>query len=341
MKIHHYFFCLLFCYCCTNCTNSNQSNIDSDFPISSNLTPKDSINLEEKGLLLPFSVTSFDSCFIFSNIRVENRLSIIDKQNNKLINTAYIGDGPNEIIQYLPVSNNDNKFLFADRVRGKIFELELKNDYTYKQIIQINDSINRFYSLAMLDSTSIIGTGMFDKGRFLIYNITNDTYKYEEKYPNNRDTHSLLPYQKAALFAGTLIGVHPDKNKFVAAYKGLIDFYTINKNQKLSPIMHKNYHFPLFSIPEKGPVIAHKKEGITGFLSLSYNSSYIYLLYSNTSLLEKGSSTFSSNIILVYNWDGIPIKRYILSNNVLSIYIENNTIWGIGENHKYLYKYEF
>lgn len=339
MKLYHYIYALFLCYCLADCADNKQSHVNKDFPLSSNLAPNDSIDLEAMGLLLPFSVTSFDSCFIFSNVRVENRLSIVDKRNGKVVNTAYVGDGPDEILQYLPVGSNENKFLFADRVKGKIYDLELSGDYTYRQVMQLNDSINRFYSMAVLDSTTIIGTGMFDKGRFLIYNTTTGISIYEEEYPSNREIEPLLPYQKAALFAGTLIAVHPSKEKFVAAYKGLIDFYAITENQLLTSVAHKNYHFPLFSIPEKGPVIAHKKEEITGFLSLSYDSSYVYLLYSNTSLLEKGSSTFSGNIVLVYDWEGTPIKRYVLKNDILSIYVENNVIWGVGENHKYLYKY--
>ena len=262
----------------------------------------------------------------------------MESKNNEVINTAHIGNGPNEIIQYLPVSNNMSEFLFADRIKGKIFKLDL-NSYEYKQIIQINESINRFYSLAMLDSTSIIGTGMFEQGRFLIYNIADSTYVYEYEYPSNKDIQPLQPYQKAALYAGTLIGVHPDKNKFVAAYKGLIDFYNIDESYNLSSSAHRYYHFPQFAIPKEGPVIAHKKEEAVGFLSLAYDASYVYLLYASSSLLGKGSSAYTSNTILVYNWEGMPVKRYVLNHSVIFIHVSNNMLWCIGENHKYLYKY--
>ena len=335
---HSYLIILLYFLCLTNCTDKGLSDIDTDFPMSSVIMSADSINLEEKGLLLPFSVSYIDSCFIFSNIRIKDRLSIWNQKTNEVINTAHIGNGPNEIIQYLPVSNNMSEFLFADRIKGKIFKLDL-NSYEYKEIIQINESINRFYSLAMLDSTSIIGTGMFEQGRFLIYNIADSTYVYEDEYSSNKDIQPLQPYQKAALYAGTLIGVHPDKNKFVAAYKGLIDFYNIDESYNLSPSAHRYYHFPQFAIPEEGPVIAHKKEEAVGFLSLSYDSSYVYLLYSGSSLLDKGSSAYTGNIILVYNWEGMPVKRYVLNHSVISIHINNNMLWCIGENHKYLYKY--
>lgn len=335
---HSYLIILLYFLCFTNCTDKGLSDIDTDFPTNSVIMSADSINLEEKGLLLPFSVSYIDSCFIFSNIRIKDRLSIWNQKNNEVINTAHIGNGPNEIIQYLPVSNNMSEFLFADRIKGKIFKLDLHR-YEFKQIIQINESINRFYSLAMLDSTSIIGTGMFEQGRFLIYNIADSTYVYEGEYPSNKDIQPLQPYQQAALYAGTLIGVHPDKNKFVAAYKGLIDFYNIDKFYNLSSSVNRYYHFPQFAIHQEGPVIAHKKEEAVGFLSLAYDASYVYLLYASSSLLDKGSSAYASNTILVYNWEGMPVKRYVLNHNVISIHVSNNMLWCIGENHKYLYKY--
>lgn len=319
---------------------NNSKDINSDFPVSIQLKAVDSIDLENLGLLLPFSVTDFDSCFIFSNIRSKNRVSILNKENHQLTDVIHIGEGPNEIIQYLPINNNDNDFLFIDRIRGKMFKLNLNGDYSHQLITEFNDSINRFYSLAKIDSIHIIGTGFFDKGRFAIYNIKDHSFKYSENYPINRDINNLTKFQQAALFAGTLIGVHPDGNKLVAAHKGLIDFYTINKDQTLNLVNQKYYHFPLFAIPENGPIIAHKKEEITGFLSLCYDSSYVYLLYSNTSFYEKGSETFSGNKIFIYSWDGTPTKCYTLDHDLLSISIKGQNLLGIEKNHRYLYQYK-
>ena len=76
-----------------------------------------------------------------------------------------------------------------------------------------------------------------------------------------------------------------------------------------------------------------------GLSDIDTDLSYVYLLYSGSSLLDKESSAYTSNIVLVYNWEGIPVKRYVLDHSVISIYIRNNMLWCIGENHKYLYKY--
>lgn len=325
----------------TSC-HSDDNKLDLDFPISTKIIATNSTNLEELGLLLSYNVQSFDSCFIFGNIRSENHISILNKQTHKVINTAYVGHGPNELIQFISVKNNDNKYIFADRVRGRVFELDFDEEYSRNLIFQFSDSINRFFSLIKFDSNSYIGTGMFEAGRFLLYNGDDNTYYHLGEYPQNEDIRQLNSYQKAALFAGTFIGVHPKGNKLISAYKGLLDFYSITSNKKLLNIASKYYHFPLFGIPDNnsGLVIASRRENITGFLSLSYNALYVYLLYSNTSFLEKLDDTFSSNIVLVFDWNGNPIKKYDLDNNLLSIDIDGDTLWGVSADHSHLYKYE-
>ena len=128
----------------------------------------------------------------------------------------------------------------------------------------------------------------------------------------NEDIKKLDPYQQSALYAGTLIAVSPNKKHFVAAYNGLVDFYSMDKDYDLSPRQQKYYHYP----------------------------SYVYLLYSSSSLVSAGNTTFSANTILVYNWDGIPVKRYELDNYLLSINIDkDHNLWGVDKDHTYLYKY--
>ena len=323
---------------CIGCNKDKISDLKKDFPTMELITAIDSIDLESKGLLLPFNVRSFDSCFVFSNIRTKNNVTILNRYNSEVKDLLYSGEGPNEILQYIPIQNNQNEFLFADRVRGKVFKLNL-SDYTHSLLFEFPDTINRFFSLATIDTTTMIGTGLFDKGRFLFVNKKDDTYRYMCTYPENHEISSLSDYQKSALFAGTLIAVSPSADRFVAAYKGLIDFYQLERKGELSLIKHKYYHFPLFGIPEKGPVIAHKKSETTGFLSLGYDSNMIYLLYSNSSFQEKGAETFSGNTLLTFNWNGNPIKKYVLDKYLLSIHVEKDTIWGVSANHNKLYKY--
>lgn len=326
--------------CNTSCTLKEQLvSLENDFPDFVNVSIVDSINLETNGLFLPYSVFCFDSCFVFTNIRTKNVVTTLDRNSNNTMEVLSIGEGANEVLQFIPVLNNEKRFLFADRVRKKIFELNLHNEYNHTELLQFNDSINRFFSLAKINATTVIGTGIFDKGRFLIYDLVSHNCSYFGNYPENEDVSSLNPYQKAALYAGTQTGIHPNGEQFVLIYNGLIDFYRINSQNIGIHVQAKYYHFPLFAIPSNGPVIAHRKEEKKGFISICNNSKYIYLLYSDTSLREKGSEAYSGNKIFVFDWSGKPIKYYQLDRNILSISMDDDFIWGIDVNHSFLAKY--
>lgn len=341
MRIYYLtFLFVLSCYC-SSCIRNKQMTIESDFTISTKLIAKDSINLEEKGLLLPYAIWNFDSCFVFGNIRSENHISILNKKTNKVTNTAYVGNGPNEIIQLIHVGTNRNQFLFADRVKAKIYELELSEDYLHKEIYQFPDTFtHKLFSLTELDEEHFIGTGAFEKGRFVIYNKKDNSYKFTGKYPEDESTSLLTPSQTYMMYSGTLIGKNPSNNKFIAVKAGVMEFYTILKNNDLKLTMKRYYHFPLFNIVGDRGLVVYKKENVNGFQSLSYDSSYIYLLYCNSTKADKGADAFCGNIILVYDWDGNPIKRYDLEHYLRSIDMKNNTLWGVNDNHNYLYKYE-
>lgn len=317
---------------------NKKDNLETDFQLVEHLSTKDSINLEKLGILSPADVTYRDSIFIFSNFHNQKHISILNKSNFKLNTIVNRGEGLNEILHYMPVQSQDQKFLFLDRLKGTLFELQSSDNYN--KIAQFNNSIGRFYTLSQIDSNVYIGTGMFERNRFLIYDTSNHKYKFIGDYPQNKEISSLNNYQKSALYARSFIGIQPYGNTIVVTHNGLIDFYTIDKDWNLSLKACRYYHFPEFSIPEKGPIIAHKKEGLTGVISSCYNSEYIYLLYSKTSLLEKGSDTFTSNTILVFNWDGTPIKQYVLDNDVRSICIEGNNIWAISGDFSFLCQYK-
>ena len=177
------------------------------------------------GVLSPADVTSIDSMFIFSNFYNQKHISILNKSNFKLNTIVNRGEGLNEILHYMPVQSQEQKFLFLDRLKGALFELQSSDNYN--KIAQFNNTIGRFYTLSQIDSNVYIGTGMFERNRFLIYDTSNHKYKFVGDYPQNKEISSLNNYQKSALYARSFIGIQPYGNTIVVTHNGLIDFYTI------------------------------------------------------------------------------------------------------------------
>ncbi len=68
-----------------------------------------------------------------------------------------------------------------------------------------------------------------------------------------------------------------------------------------------------------------------GYINLSATSKYIYALYSDKKFFEKGRK---SNVILVFDWDGNAIQKYILDTDAYYIAVDdtNQTVYAAVKN---------
>ena len=76
----------------------NCARVSNDFDKETLLVRTDSINLEDIGILNPVYLSITDSFFVIQNRGTEENLSIINKKDLTIINTAKKGNGPNEIV---------------------------------------------------------------------------------------------------------------------------------------------------------------------------------------------------------------------------------------------------
>lgn len=323
-----------------NCARVS-NDIKYDFDKETLLVRTDSINLEDIGILNPVYLSITDSFFVIQNRGTEENLSIINKKDLTIINTAKKGNGPNEIVQFIPVENNRNNVItFADRAQKKLYSIrsEGENKILINEI-SFKDETPRFFSLNELNDSIFIFTGMLSEGRFGIYNTTNNSIRYTADYPQNDESKHLKFPHIAALYSGTQIGINTNGYSFAAIYNGLLDIYNMDANGVIQKTKSVHYHYPKFNILENGPIIGNSKETKEGFRSITCDSTYIYLLYSGKSMREYDVEAFNGNEIYVYNWQGDPVKSYVTDSDLMSICVNNGIMWGLEKNGVYLYTY--
>jgi hypothetical protein len=325
--------------CVTGCVNN--SDILSRFPKQIELAISDSVNLEELNILRAISVVRLDSLFIFSNFGISANISILNKHNNHITEAINTGDGPKEVVSYIFVRNNrKNQFAYADRIKKKLFSLNYVNDeITITEELQMDDAIRQLFCLVELNSETLIGTGFFTEGRFIVYNKTNNRFFYDGIYPENEVIKNISPRHKAALYNGSRIGIHPNGKKFAIMYSGLLDIYEQISEMEIKLTKANHYFFPKFMANETGHVIVYSKDSRQGFLDISCDNQYIHLLYSDKIYEDLQSGAFCGNIVTVFDWTGNPLEMYRLNRNVRSLFVEKDTIWTIDSNYSTLYKY--
>ncbi len=158
-----------------------------------------------------------------------------------------------------------------------------------------------------------------------MYNI-NKELLIEKDSPNK----DILP--KGTLNNQVFFVSHPNKNLmayfyFKSAINGIIKlknddfdidefFYWSTSNEEIKSGNKTN--------------IIHKKEELNGFISATADSKYIYALYSgkemgNLKSMEELMQAYLSKTIYVFDWNGIPVQKYELDQEVRSIAINEKT----------------
>ena len=91
-------------------------------------------------------------------------------------------------------------------------------------------------------------------------------------------------------------------------------------------------YFPAKVQTGKSSVVTFSKNGKIGFCDIASDDNYIYLLYSGRVRGEAGAKANHCQHILVYDWNGKPIKHILLEKPLFSMKYNAslNRIYGIG-----------
>ncbi|SIT14379.1 BF3164 family lipoprotein [Belliella pelovolcani] len=252
---------------------------------------------------------------IVSDPNSEKHFKIIGLSNEAFLGSfGRIGNGPCEIqfpasIQILNESssvigvNNRKNFgyreIFLDEnqfnsMKDSCLKDYGKFDYNYQKIIK-------------LDEKNLVGTGLFEQ-RFALSSIDNGSIISEfGKYPFEEELSQYDHNVLAMAYQGEIIK-HPKKPLFISTSINSFNFdiIALNTDNSLSVIAQKHYWSPLFNGVSGNAIQATMtSDNKKGCLSTTVTEKYIYILYSGKSRKEGG---VDSNTILVYDWEGKPVK---------------------------------
>lgn len=344
--IRNLFFLLLIPVLFSSC--KEQALLFDDFGTMESLDVTDSIRLEKYGILNPHYIYCKDSFLIFNSMRGKQEIQLLDLTTRNVYEYSVIGQGKNEMAHYWTVCNEHPcSYEFVDNQRGYVYGVNLdslrQNPATRYELLYslpIDEGVHFFRFLET--QKYIVGIGILHGGRFGVYEKQTYSYKEQMTYPTNEDIDKLANPYKGALFSRTLLASDMQGKKMVAGCFGLLDFYTISEQGDISLEKSNHYHFPLFEANlAGGGAIAYKKEDITGITGLVADGKYVYALYSDKTFGNDGESAYNASHLLVFDWNGMPVKHYRLSKDLYGISLCGNRIYGLSrEKEPIVYCYD-
>ncbi len=318
------------------CNKSNPDDPLEHFNMSavSKLRPSSVIDLEQFDILKPVGVVKQDSKYYIREKNNENIFTEINFVTKKKINGVNIGNGPGDILSIGGFQNRDNKILIYDINKNTIFQIthNQHSRLTLEKFHKINYE-KELFILSYADST-IIASGIFEDYWLSCLNFTDELLSFID-FPSFTEIEHIPGLQKSILFLSTHTSFSPNGKKLVAATQslGVISFYEITNHNKLIEKKEIKYFPPIFTVKERGNIAYDRKSKI-GFCALDSDDKYVYALYSGRTFEKAGMESHYCEHLLVYNWDGVPVKYYHLEIPLFSMKFdkEKNTIYGIGYN---------
>lgn len=180
-----------------------------------------------------------------------------------------------------------------------------------------------FSQLIPLNDSTFLGAGTYQsKYQYLLFDNQNRILDYDVKVYNAED-EAFYSYTVYLSNQGSLVK-HPTQAKFAYAlnFSSNIDFIEI-VNDKIKQVKSLRLGNPVYrpNIDATGKfhTVDFAEETITGYVNLCATEKFVYALYSNKKVF---ANQRRGQYIMIFDWEGNPVKKYDLDTNVYSIAVD-------------------
>jgi hypothetical protein len=329
-------FILLFISCSPKKTTS--SEIDLIFPKEISLTSSIFINHS----ILPYSDIRLlhDSLILLITAMDEFDYLFFDIKNTKQVHSfGRKGHGPGEYFMPSVVinqSNNTDKFkiIMANRIDSYNLDSLLNTNEYLPNSIKI-ENCPFFNNVTEVIPETYVGIGFFEQGMYGLIKDDKFMGTYLE-YPFNEQYENIPNSFMGDVYQG-YIQSQPNGTRIVAAFfnAGLIQFLNLD-DKGLSLVNQIITYLPQINIITVG---GGAKTGVAaygtprGYTGLAVTSNYVYAIYSGIiPESNKELDSFYGNNLLVFDWDGTPLIRFVLNERISGLVVDEKDMFAYSLN---------
>ncbi|SJZ34010.1 BF3164 family lipoprotein [Sediminibacterium ginsengisoli] len=301
------------------------------FPASSDLAET---RLMDAELQTPQSMTIYrDSLLLVMNNLNTNphHIRVFDIAGKKAVNNLFpAGSKKGGTMAFMSFGISDslvwvfdvakNGFITAniDSVLKSNGSLEYYSEYRIKPQVF-------YYDATLLNRNEALLSGNYDTDEKLSYVKFADTTQNKKLLSYLEDSAIGSSRFKKTSYESFML-LKPDKKKLLLACRYSDQFELLD----LTTGAHKKMKGPIGFAPQLAPfednsgrpVAAPDNATMFGFLKGFATEKFIYLLFSGNEI--KSPRRFYSNQVLVYNWEGQPVKQFNLKNDIVCFSVSSD-----------------
>lgn len=315
----------------TQCKHQKVENTYSK-PIFQTSVNRQFQKIDNGFLFGPGALQMMDSFLIIeckTNIN-DNSIHVFNKISGKYITSfGTIGSGPGELsdpVSRVTIDAKKRNIYICDLSKNKLVTFNLdkiinnKNNF-YEETELYPELKNNVAFFSITNNNFLAAYTAFENNshRFVKGNL-NDTISTYNQYIRLSEPEGYEHVEKSYFSYKSSIAVNPEGTKFVSATKSglILETFDISGN-KIKPIAVKRFYEPVYEVSNresKYPFIIKNKNAVEGTMGLRATNKYIY------NLLNETSDPNIRNEIAVFDWEGNPVKKYVLDCNILSLSVD-------------------
>jgi hypothetical protein len=334
------FLSLIF-FSCSDCKYKNSRTFSlTDIKERKHLTGE-IIEIDE--IFIPAKLFLKDSLLFTVNHGQAYFISVFQLQNIKKIGDfIYFGSGPNEVLNVSNLQFRDSLIWLFDQSRQQINKYQLnqfltKNEIVPCEIIRIEEPFEK----VLITQNKVITNSLHHiRSRFSFYNLQGNFMENKGELPDVGVQMTDLELYES-YFCNMVL--NPNNESVFVAYMNtdLIEIYDSNGNLKTR--RHGPDHF--YSIKkEVSSGDEYRVRSIEGKTRDAYRSPLaledeIWTIYDGKVFDRKTENSFLCNTIIVFDWNGNPIRQYTTDTSFYSLAIDqkNRVFYGITLNPEYAF----
>jgi hypothetical protein len=257
--------------------------------------------------------------------------SLFDAAGKFICRFGNIGQGPTEIpsgcIGYL----YKHKFYVHDTDSGllavyNLDSLQMDAAFPPQRLPRYPTDVMQLSKIVPVNDTLFLGAGAIGNNQFVLFGTSGIVY--DKSVPLfNASISDMHPSNKYLSNQGSLVR-HPKKN--IMAYSvnksANLELIRVTDDNKIERVKSLRLRNPEYTYLQTEMILSAdlNPESKMGYLALTGSNKYIYALYSVSSLSNREYHPYFSDIILVFDWEGNPVRKYKLPHRVFSIASDMN-----------------
>ena len=342
--------CSLFFSCQRRAGDATLAYFGADCTV---LAPYDSVKLDDAGILFPTKIfVSEEKAFVVKQDG-KDLLFVLNLQDGSGFSAFRKGRGPGEFIEPTQIDMRGDSLYVYDINQGvwsRVLAGSLRSEGP-----QVFDTLRSFRTAEMKgDDFLYVPTDAKSAGRgyvalavspywYCMVDWAGDKVGGGIAYLDLEELSGFYARELVAFYRNSATVVSPDNTKVACAvYSGSAISFASVEGTDLVEKKRLVFEAPrVLPVRREGyPLIQIDQECIRGFVKLFADDRYVYGLYSGKLRSDKSGPAFECQHVLVFDWEGRPVRRYLLENTVCGICVEKGILYGVSMHpESRLYKY--